>query len=335
MAKETLDLAEFEVWLAGFRESHRAGGPGSGRFAAEPGGEIDGRACADFVVIDYTLGPWPPAPSERDARVKVLRDVQSPDTGLFEAAFASGMSADSWSATAYFAAALELLGARPLHPLRAFDEARAPEGMESFFSASGPVEAACRAAAVAACFAVTGDVGPEWFERCFALLARRADPRSGPRTTQDERSPAHPVSSVISVASSPAGALGLCALHERFRRPLPHPAEIVSGVLGRQGPDGLYDAEGPGWTEVAAAYVLDRGLRHWTERWPEVRAAMEKLLRASAERLGDEGFRAGIEADPHRTAGIVSLAAVLSQALPGSVRSRRPLRFYLDRHLFA
>ncbi len=347
MTESILDLAEFEVWLAEFRDQHRAGGPGSGRFARTPRGQIDALSCADFAVIDYTVGPWPLPGSERDARVRILQGFQETPSGLFDGAAArpggtSGAGdasedapkrpplADPYCRTAYFVAALELLGARPLHPIRAMDKLRTPSGIDSFLDGlldgsdgdadpSRPGLGPCRAAAVAACFAITGDVGPEWFERFFAHLARDAEDRKRERPAD---------------ADALCGAFGLAAVHERFRAPLPAPAKIVKTALGMQRPDGLFDGSGPSWPDLAAAFVLERGLRQSGTRRGKVIAACERLLRTSAGLLADPGFREEFADDPHRAAGTVSLLAVLAEALPGAIRSRRPLRLFTGRHLF-
>ena len=354
MTETILDLAEFEVWLAEFRDQHRAGGPGSGRFARTPRGQIDALSCADFAVIDYTVGPWPLSGSERDARVGILQGFQEVPRGLFVegdtqlgkpgkveggsgddrqvptgASVGSGRAGvavrDSFCRTGYFVAALELLGARPLHPIRAMDELRTPAGIDGFLDEidwSSPGIGLCRAAAVASCFAITGDVGPEWFERFFDRLAREA----GARKMRKRRGRTHP--------AELGAALGLMTIYERMRAPLPRPDDVVRMALGRQGSDGLYDPSGPGWLDFAAAFVLERGLRQTGKRRKRVLAACGKLLRASAKFLLAPGPREVFADDPHRAAGAVSLLAVLAEALPGAIRSRRPLRLFTGRHLF-
>jgi hypothetical protein len=210
------------------------------------------------------------------------------------------------------------------------DKLRTPSGLDSFLDSlldgtdggadsSRPGLGPCRAAAVAACFAITGDVGPEWFERFFAHLARDAEDR-------DRKRPAD--------ADALCGAFGLATVHERFRAPLPAPAKVVKMALGMQRPDGLFDESGPSWPELAAVFVLERGLRQSGKRRGKVIAACERLLRAAADLLADADFREKFSDDPHRAAGTVSLLAALAEALPGAIRSRRPLRLFTGRHLF-
>ena len=148
MAKVVIDLSDFDVWIAEWRDRFRAGGSGSGRFARVPFGPLDGGACADFAVIDYTTGPWPLPPSETELRAEVLQQYQSQKTGFYDPTVRKSTSgfptpgADARSndipdedkmgavqGTAYVLGALEILGVRPVQPLRALESARTPAGI--------------------------------------------------------------------------------------------------------------------------------------------------------------------------------------------------------------
>jgi hypothetical protein len=332
IGKHLLDTTELAVWLAEWRDLHRAGGAGSGRFARTRRGLLDGYSSADFTIIDYTTGPWPPAPSEHDARVNVLQGFQSARTGLFELLSSSGErlappEACVHETTAYFVAALELLGARPIQPLRAIDPQRTPEGMVDFLDAldwSAPRRAAGGAASVAACFAVTGDVGPEWFGRYFDWLDAECDPQTG---LWRRGVVSDPLAGV-------GGAYQFYTVYDRFRRPVPHARKLLTTVIELQKGEALYTDDGPGWTELCAAFLLDRAFRQSGARCKSVREAFEGLARSTAERLADASFREKLVDQPHKVAGLFGLIALLSQALPGSVKSPRPLRFYADRLVF-
>jgi hypothetical protein len=332
VAHTLFSITDLGVWLAEWRDAHRAGGAGSGRFARQPRGLLDGYSCADFTVIDYTGGPWPPAPSEHDVRVNVLQGFQSAESGLFELVSSSGErltppGAGVYETTAYFVAALELLGARPMQPLRALDNLRTPEGIGDFLEGlhwSAPRAAAGGGAGVAGCFAVTGDVGPEWFQRYFDWLDAECDPATGFWRR--------------GVKSDPIEALGgayqFYTVYDRLRRPMPHPRSLVTACVELQRTDFLYKEDGPGWTELCAAFILDRAFRQSGARYRSVVEAFEGLARVSAERMADEPFREKLTENPHKVAAILGLAALLSGALPGSVKSEHPLRFYADRLVF-
>lgn len=326
MGKASFDLSDLVVWLAEWREAHRAGGLGSGRFARTSGGKLDGYACADFTVIDYTLGPWPLAPSEIEARALLLQEYQSAETGLFEFAGEGGPE-DAYHATAYVVSALELLGVRPMRPLRAFDEFRPPDGARRLLEGldwTRPWAEASKGAGVSFCLAVTGDVGPEWFESYFSWLAAEADPETGLWRKGVEAPPIEKL----------GGTYQYCALFSRFRRPLPHPQRTVQGVLGLQRDDGLFDSAGPGWLDLGAAFVLSRASRQAGYAAGEVRAGLLRLLDAVTGRLMDEKFRSQRCDDTNRVAAALSVLAELSTALPGSVRHVRPLRLFWEKVFF-
>jgi hypothetical protein len=344
VAKVVIDLNDFDVWLAEWRERFRAGGSGSGRFARIPHGPLDGGACADFAVIDYTTGPWPLPPSETELRAEVLQQYQSQKTGFYDPTIRKATSgfptpkADSRGdetaedermgavqGTAYFLGALEILGARPMQPLRALEPARTPAGivelLESLDWANADAESA-RAAGVATCLATMVDVGPEWFERYIRWLDAEADPQTGfwrkgvpcapPRALQ--------------------GAFQQYLVYDRCRAALPYPERALKTALSLQGRDGLYDERGAGWREAGAVYVIDRAFRQCGWNYAHVREALSAIGRATRDCINDTSFREQMA--PRRMAGLVSLLALLSSALPGAVRSRRPLRFYADRRLF-
>ena len=332
MADTILDMTDLDVWLAEWRDAHRAGGAGSGRFARKPRGLLDGYSCADLAVIDYTTGPWPPAPSEHDARVKVLQSFQAPESGLFELVASTGQrlappGAGVYETTAYFVASLELLGVRPMQPLKALDHLRTPDGMAKFLDGlnwATPRAAAGGGAGSAGCFAVTGDVGPEWFARYFDWLDAECDPATGFWRRGVEAPP----------LAGLGGAYQFYAVYDRFRRPFPHPRALVTSAVDLQQMDGCYMDDGPGWAEFCAAFMMDRAFRQCGARYRSVVEALEGLARFTRERTSDASFRETLDENPHKVAGIFSLIAVLSQALPGSVRSKRPLRFYADRLVF-
>jgi hypothetical protein len=179
-----------------------------------------------------------------------------------------------------------------------------------------------RAAGVALCFAMAVDVGPEWFERYVGWLDKEADPKTGfwRKGVKCKKAPAL------------LGAYHQYLVYDRFRAALPYPEKALKTALSLQGKDGLYDADGPGWGDLAAVYVIDRAFRQSGWNHANVRDALSAIARAVRDRIDDVSFREKMM--PRRMAGLVSLLALLSQALPGSVRARRPLRFYGDRRLF-
>jgi hypothetical protein len=214
-----------------------------------------------------------------------------------------------------------------MQPLRALDNLGTPEGIANFLEGlnwSVPRAAAGGGAGVAGCFAVTGDVGPEWFQKYFDWLDAECDPASGLWRRGVKADPLEAL----------GGAYQFYTVYDRFRRPVPHARSLVTTSVELQRADFLYREDGPGWTELCAAFILDRAFRQSGARYKSVIEALEGLAKATAERTADESFREKLVENPHKVAGILGLMALISRALPGSVKSERPLRFYSDRLVF-
>jgi hypothetical protein len=343
LAEPLIDLSDFDVWLSEWRDIRRAGGAGSGRFARAPHGPLDGLACADFAIIDYTTGPWPLAPSEVDLRVSVLQQYQASPNGLFDPAARKSTSAmriyqpddcappdpdedmDTVYASSYFLAALELLGSRPLQPLRALESARTPAGIEELLESldwSRPDVELARAAGVALCLATIGDVGPEWFKRYFAWLEKHVDTKTGFWRK----------GVAAAAIDRMKGAFYQYTVFDRYWAALPRPDKALKTTLSLINGDGFFSEHGPGWTDVAAVYVIDRSFRQCGKTFARTRELLSTLAVAVNKKIQNESFRETVA--PHKMAALVSLCALLAQVLPGSVRSERPLRFYGDRRLF-
>ena len=80
--------------------------------------------CADAANILYTIGCFPRDPYEREESVRILRQMQDPETGLFNEnpSDTSKFVHDPFHTTAHCIASLELFDAAPLHPLKAMEK---------------------------------------------------------------------------------------------------------------------------------------------------------------------------------------------------------------------
>ena len=70
--------------------------------------------CADAVNIRYSLGLPGAEPEEREETIRTLQAFQNPENGLFQE-----RDHHPYHTTAHCIAALEILDAAPLHPVRA------------------------------------------------------------------------------------------------------------------------------------------------------------------------------------------------------------------------
>jgi hypothetical protein len=287
--------------------------------------------CADAANILYTIDRFPRGLDERHAFIETLQRLQDLDTGLFREE-----THDPIHTTAHCIAALELFDARPLHPISGLAEYRDPDAMENFLDGldweGNPWLESHRGAGLFAALVLADEVSVDWCERYFDWLDREADPRTG-------------FFRKACVPELPRGAAGIFphlagTFHYLFnleygRRPLRHPEALVDTCLEifeeRLFPLGTTI----GFAEIDWVYCLTRSLRQSGHRFHQARAALLDftsryipfLLNLDLET--DQG--AG---DLHRLFGCLCALAELQGALPGVLRTERPLRLVLDRRPF-
>ena len=98
-----------------------------------------------------------------------------------------------------------------MRPFRAFDEFRPPDGSRRLLEGldwTRPWAEASKGAGVSLCLAVTGDVGPEWFENYFSWLEAEADPETGLWRRGVEAPPIEKLGGTYSTARSSRGSGG-------------------------------------------------------------------------------------------------------------------------------
>lgn len=286
--------------------------------------------CADAAHVLYTLGELPGDPAGRAAWIATLRSFQDPATGLF-----SSSDHHPLHTTAFVAGALELFDARPLHPLRALAPYATREGLRSLLESldwtGQPWAESHRGAGIYAAMVLAGDLSPEWEDWYFAWLGENQDPatglwRRGCLDTPRSAPRFHHLASTFHYLFN----------HDYARRPLRHAEALVDFCLelhrsGQLPPMGA----GLSWNEIDFLYTLRSLQKRTSHRAAESRAviaAIAEQLVASLGRIApdtDEGLN-----DLHTLfAGLCSLA-VVQEALPGFLRTPRPLRLVLDRRPF-
>jgi hypothetical protein len=288
--------------------------------------------CADAANILYTIGRFPRDPAERADWVATLQSLQEPESGLFVEA-----THHTIHTTAHCIAALELFDARPSHPLEGLAALTEVPAMQAFMAglpwADDPWRGSHQGAGLFAALAITEEVTPAWQDAYFAWLDGWADPRSGLFGGPHVGPVAH--SGVATMVPHMAGSFHYLFNMEWARRPLRFPAEMIDSCLAM-----FAEAKYPlglrvGFAEIDWIFCMNRALRQSAHRFAESRAAIETLGR----RLGtfllaldparDEGLN-----DLHQLFGTLCAMAELQQALPGLVRTDRPLKLVLDRRPF-
>lgn len=291
----------------------------------------DPYGCADAVNLRYTLGRLPHDPAERAAVVATLQGLQDPDTGLFREDTHHPIHT-----TAHCIAALELLDARPRHPLRELAALRDPDAVAPFLEGldwrRDPWHASHQGAGLYAALVLAGEVGPAWEERYFDWLFRAADPDTGLwRAGAIDPTP----SGAHSLFPYLAGTFHYLFNHEWAKRPLRHPRALVDTCLTIFHDEVFPLARFVGFAEVDWVYCLSRATRQCGHRFEEGRAALAAFAKryvAFLEDLDhehDEGWN-----DLHRLFGAACALAELGSALPGALQGAAPLRLVLDRRPF-
>lgn len=308
-----LNLCEFEVSLSEIRDAHREGGSGSGRFSRVLGGGADIVGGADFTIIDYTFGPWPKTISEHDARVDVLREKESSATGLF--------IPDSLLLNVYILHVLEILGARPLYPFSLAEDFRTPSGLSELIDTID--EDGAWGANIASIFAISGDIGPEWFDRFFTELDNKIHATNG-LWTEDLQGR----DNLLTACSN------FIWLYMRYNRAWRHPEALAKTVSGMQQDDGLFAGDYINWTEVHAANILRYAMRSSKDAFECAHNSLTKLAEACGKFLDSPQYMAELKADSHILAAFSSLLGLIATAIPGSVIGLRPVRSYFERTYF-
>lgn len=342
-----IDLQPFIDSVHGILASHALGGPGAYRrwnWQSAAGTRdlgLNAYGCADAANLLYTINAFPADPAERAGWVATLRGLQDAASGLFNEATHVPIHT-----TAHCIAALELFDALPAHPLRALADLRDPARLPAFLDglnwAGGPWQASHHGAGLYAALVLAGEVGPEWQAAYFGWLAAENDPQTGlwrrgcVRPVGENRSgTAHTTAAPLTRFPHLAGSFHYLFNHEFARQPLPHPAALVDTCLELRRSDPFPLCAAVGFAEADWVYCLTRALRQSGHRYAEAKTA---LLDFAAEYCAyllslDPAVDDGLN-DLHSLFGALCCLAELQSALPGTLRTDKPLRLVLDRRPF-
>lgn len=336
-------MHDLTAFIAHVRASVAAhAGPSTGRYRrwlrADPAQGRD-LGCTLYGALDaahllYTLGELPGEGAARAAWLAELRSHQDPETGLF-----TDTQHHTLHATAFAVGALELFDARPLHPLRGLEPYATRAGLHALLDSLDwthrPWAESHRGAGVYGAMVLAGPAPAEWADWYFEWLWENQDPETGlwrQGCIRDQAGcplgapPFHHI----------AGSFHYLFNHDHARRALRYTEPLVDFCLELLRTDQLPPlGRGLSWNELDFLYTL----RSLQKRTPYRAAESRAVLEAIAERLvdsllrlepaTDEGFN-----DLHTLfAGMCSLA-VIQEALPGFLRTPKPLRLVLDRRPF-
>jgi hypothetical protein len=319
-------------WQKGERAAQGSGVSTQPPFAGSRDLGLNPYGCADAANLLYTINHFPQDPAERAGWVAVLRGMQDPAGGLYTEATHTPLHT-----TAHCIASLELFDALPAYPLNGLAELRQPAAMEAFLDGldwqARPWTESHKGAGLYAAMTLAGEASVEWQARYFAWLARENDPATGfwrrGCIRQAEQS------GVVSRFPYLAGSFHYLFNHEYGRMPLAHPAAMIDTCLELRRSDPFPLGSSVGFAEIDWVYCLTRASRQSGHRYAEVRAALEGLAEQYIPYLlglnaaEDDGLN-----DLHQLFGAACGLAELQSALPGLIRTDKPLRLVLDRRPF-
>lgn len=297
------------------------------RFADGPA-EPNAYGCADAANILYTIGSFERCLEKRAACIAVLRDMQSPDTGLFQED-----THHMYHTTAHCVAALELFDAAPFYPLSALSKYLNPTAMSEFLASldwfGQPWSQSHKGAGVFAALVLTGEANILWQREYFAWLDTHCDPEFGIGLS----------GAVQAAQTDPARHL-FGWFHYLFnylyaKRAFPYPERLIDTCLKLYRERAFPEHFGNclSFMEIDWIFALNRATRQIGYRFAEGRAALREFTREYIPTIQRIYENSGFQ-DLHTLFGTVTALAELQAALPGELESTIPLKNVLDRRPF-
>lgn len=286
--------------------------------------------CADAANILYTIGEFPSTVESRKAHIEVLQDFQSPKTGLF-----TESTHHPIHTTAHCVAALELFDAKPLYPLTDLMQYGTDVGVKNLLESlewkTNPWDMSHRGAGIYAAMVLSDSVDSQWEDAYFNWLWENADAETG-FWRKDAV-----LSGDVFVFAHLAGTFHYMFNHEYAHRPLRYPDKVVDTCISLYERGDVVEDFGHHITfaEIDWVYCLNRASRQTSHRFSESKDVLRKFANEFIEYLNgidektDDGFN-----DLHMLFGAVCCLAELQQALPGEIRTKKPLKLVLDRRPF-
>jgi hypothetical protein len=178
---------------------------------------------------------------------------------------------------------------------------------------------------------IAGEASPQWIEWYFAWLWENGDPLTGMwrQGFADRPGTGGPFPHL-------AGSFHYLFNHEHARRPLPYPDRLIDTCLRIYRED-LFHSLGRevNFAEIDWIYCLTRSLRQSAHRFDEARKALREFGTAYVAFLESlDPMKHDRWNDLHLLFGATCALAELQQALPGFLRTDRPLKLVLDRRPF-
>ena len=285
-------------------------------------------ACADAVNILHILNCFPAEPAVRAAFVDSLQGFQEEESGLFMASTHHVIHT-----TAYCINALSLMGAKARYPFSELQEYLEVTNVFEMLEERDWLTYGLGAhpgAGLYTVLAFTGEADAEWEDAYFDWLDSQCDPYSGFWKKE-------PVDDVFTIWQQLRDSANFLFNYEYVHRPFPCPMALIDSCLNMYLTDQMPENFGRGIRhfELDWVYCLNRASRQTSYRFEEIKAALARFAEDYIAFLNGIDWSVCAAADDiHCLCGMLCCLTELQQALPGLIKSRRPLQNVLDRHPF-
>lgn len=281
---------------------------------------------ANAVNILYTIGVLPER-GERESLIKVLQGFQDKETGLFT--YPGNYETHT---TAFVSAALNLLDEKPLYRAEAFRKYLDREALNTFMEeidwAKSPWSGAHLGSGIYASIMLTGTGSNEWEDMYFEWLDNQADAQTGlwKKGALEGAPRFHYLASTFHYVFN----------YEYAKRALPYPGELLETCIKAYKEGACIDfSKEVGWADIDFSYMLARVQRRAGICFEET----NRILKEIADGLIGQLLKMDAETsetlnDLNTLFAIVCALAVLQDALPGYIRTSKPLQLVLDRRPF-
>lgn len=283
--------------------------------------------CANAVNILYSIRELPTSLSERESFIHVLQSFQDADSGLFT-------SAGNYEThtTAFLSGALNLLNAKPLYHANGFTQYKSKEKLFAFMEAidwaNNPWLGAHLGAGIYASMLLTDTADDEWEDDYFSWLDNHNDSETGLwKKGALEGAPLfHYLASTFHYVFN----------YEYAKRALPHPQALLDTCIKAYRNGACIDfSKEVGWADIDFTYLLARVQRRAGTRFEETQDILKNIADGLITQLQSMDWQTSETLNDLNTLfAILCALAVLQDALPGYIRTSKPLRLVLDKRPF-
>lgn len=311
-----LEKGAFSRWIAQNEEENRDLG-------------INAYGCSDAVKILYMLNKLPKSCDERDKYISAIQSLQNPETGMFEES-----THDPFHTTAYCITVLAILGSYPKYPLSDMLKLKDMGSMTEFMSnqpwSKEPCLTSHRISGLYASLELTDNIDDELRKSYFQWLWDNTDGDTGLiRCGFINYHKTQPFNYL-------AGTFSYMFNFEYWHLPIRYPARIIDTCIQ------FYDnrvnsmfGKKNSFEELGWVYCINRAMRQTDYRYKDCKERLKNFEKEYLKYLLELDYETSDELnDLHMLCGILCTIAELQTALPGTIKTEKPLRSVMDGYPF-